>query len=101
MDRVSEEEINKYIYNYDVDNESIELYSNLLLKSNLIDKIEDNQLYLTKKRIEINGYIDSIKNVLVFLKNNSYSVIDGEVIMTDPNVQEEYYKLISETKRIY
>lgn len=101
MDRVSTEEINKYIYNYDVDNESIELYSNLLLKSNLISKIEENQLSLTKKRIEINGYIDSIKNVLVFLKNNSYSVIDGEVIMTDPNMQEEYYKLISETKRIY
>lgn len=98
MDRVSSEEINKYIYNYDVNDEEIKLYNNLLLESNLISKIEDNQLSLTKRRIEINGYIDSIKSVLVFLKSNSYSVINDEVVMTDPNMQEEYYKLISKVK---
>lgn len=98
MDRVSSEEINKYIYNYDVNDEEIKLYNNLLLESNLISKIEENQLSLTKRRIEINGYIDSIKSVLVFLKSNSYSVINDEVVMTDPNMQEEYYKLISKVK---
>lgn len=98
MDRVSSEEINKYIYNYDVNDEEIKLYNNLLLESNLISKIEENQLSLTKRRIEINGYIDSIKSVLVFLKSNRYSVINDEVVMTDPNMQEEYYKLISKVK---
>ena len=65
------------------------------------EKIENNQMDLTKKRIEINGYIDSIKNVLLFLKNNTYSVFNGEIILTDSSKQEEYYELVSKTKRIY
>ena len=98
MDRVTSEEINKYIYNYDVNDKEIKLYNNLLLESNLISKIEDNQMSLTRRRIEINGYIDSIKSVLVFLKNNNYTINNDEVIMNDPNMQEEYYKLISKVK---
>lgn len=101
MDRVNSDEINKYIYNYDVDSESVELYSNLLVESNLLDKIEENQKSLTKKRIEINGYIDSIKNVLVFLRDNPYTIVDEKVILYDQSKQDMYYELISKTKKIY
>lgn len=103
MERVNEEAIKKYIYNYDVDDESIKLYNNLLLESNLIDKIGANQEGLAKKRIEINSYIDAIYDVLVFLKDNnySYSIIDDKIIFNDTNVESRYYELLGEVKRIY
>ncbi|MBO5120903.1 MAG: hypothetical protein J6C28_04400 [Bacilli bacterium] len=102
MERVSEEAIYNHINNYDADKDSVNIYNNILIESNLVKKIEDNQNDLIKKRIEINSYIDSIYDVLVFLRDNPYySVISEKIVFSDEGMQNKYYELISKTKRIY
>ena len=102
MERVSEEAIYNHINNYDADKDSVNIYNNILIESNLVKKIEDNQNELIKKRIEINSYIDSIYDVLVFLRDNPYySVIPEKIVFPDEGMQNKYYELISKTKRIY
>ena len=102
MERVSEEAIYNHINNYDADKDSVNIYNNILIESNLVKKIEDNQNELIKKRIEINSYIDSIYDVLVFLRDNPYySVISEKIVFSDEGMQNKYYELISKTKRIY
>lgn len=102
MERVSEEAIYNYIYNYDVDEKDVEVYNNILIESHLLKKIEDSQNDLMRKRIEINSYIDSIYNVLVFLRENpSYDIINGKLTFLDEKNQNIYYDLINKTKRIY
>lgn len=102
MERVSEEAIYNHINNYDADKDSVNIYNNILIESNLVKKIEDNQNELIKKRIEINSYIDSIYDVLVFLRDNPYySVISEKIVFPDEGMQNKYYELISKTKRIY
>lgn len=102
MERVSTDAIYNYIYNYDVDKKDVDIYNNILIESSLIKKIEDNQNDLIGKRLEINSYIDSIYNVLVFLRDNPYySVVDNKLVFPDDVMQDKYYELISKTKRIY
>lgn len=103
MDRVTKDEIKKYIYNYEASDESVDIYNNILVDSSIISKIEDNQLYLENKRLEINSYIDSVYNVLVFLKNNSiyYNIVDDKIIFNNSDVENKYFELIDNVKRIY
>lgn len=103
MNRVTKDEIKKYIYNYDVTDESVDIYNNILIESSIISKIEDNQLYLENKRLEINSYIDSVYNVLVFLKNNAvyYSFVGDEIIFSNKDIENKYFELVDNTKRIY
>jgi hypothetical protein len=102
MERVSEEAIYNHIYNYNVDKNSVDIYNNILIESNLVKKIEDNQNDLIKKRIEINSYIDSIYDVLVFLRDNPYyNAVSGKIVFPDEGLQNRYYELIGKTKRIY
>lgn len=103
MERVTEKEINEYIYGYEVDEDSANLYSNLLLESNLISKINENQLALANKRIMINSYIDTVYNTLTLLKDNAYSyeIIDNKIVFNAVIIENEYYDLINKAKRIY
>ena len=103
MNRVTKEEIKKYIYNYDGSQDVVDIYNNFLLESCIIDKIEDNQLYLENKRLEINGYIDSVYNVMLFLKNNSnfYNIVDDRIMFNNLDVENKYHELLNKIKRIY
>lgn len=102
MNRVSEDAINNYIYNYDVDYNDVELYSNLLVDYNILGKIEEMQERLKDERIIIDSYIDSINDVLTYLKNNSnmYNMVDGKIVFYDEVMQNHYNDLINKTKRI-
>ena len=53
--------------------------------------------------MEINSYIDSVYNVLVFLKNNSiyYNIVDDKIIFNNSDVENKYFELIDNVKRIY
>ncbi len=103
MNRISEEAIYNYIYNYDVDYDSVELYSNLLVDYNILGKIEEMQEMLKDEKVLIDSYIDSISDVLTYLKNNSnmYNMVDGEIVFYDEVMQNQYNDLFNKTKRIF
>lgn len=103
LEKVNEKDVNEYIYSYKLDDSDNLLYSNLLLESNLIGKINDTQSVIINERIKMNSYIDSVYDVLVYLKDNAfaYSIIDERIVFTDIAVENEYYKLIGKAKRIF
>lgn len=103
MNRINEEAIYNYIYNYDVDYDSVELYSNLLVDYNILGKIEEMQEKLKDEKVLIDSYIDSISDVLTYLKNNSnmYNMVDGEIVFYDEVMQNQYNDLFNKTKRIF
>ena len=103
MNRINEGAIYNYIYNYDVDYDSVELYSNLLVDYNILGKIEEMQEKLKDEKVLIDSYIDSISDVLTYLKNNSnmYNMVDGEIVFYDEVMQNQYNDLFNKTKRIF
>lgn len=103
MNRINEEAIYNYIYNYDVDYDSVELYSNLLVDYNILGKIEEMQEKLKDEKVLVDSYIDSISDVLTYLKNNStmYNMVDGEIVFYDEVMQNQYNDLFNKTKRIF
>lgn len=95
--------IDNYITQYTDNQEVIELYQELITKNHFSEKLENSKQQLVIERIDTNSYIDSVRAVIMFLKDNSnnYTISNGQVTFNDSNLLNEYVKLKDKTKRIY
>ena len=95
--------IDNYITQYADNQEVIELYQELITKNHFSEKLENSKQQLVIERIDTNSYIDSVRAVIMFLKDNSnnYTISNGQVTFNDSNLLNEYVKLKDKTKRIY
>lgn len=95
--------IDNYITQYTDNQEVIELYQELITKNHFSEKLENSKQQLVIERIDTNSYIDSVRAVIMFLKDNSnnYTISNGQVTFNDSNSLNEYVKLKDKTKRIY
>ena len=98
--QLSTTDLSGYVKGYISDDDYIELCDVMLEDGYLLDNLADNHLVIENKRIEFNSYLDSIYNVVIFLRDNydNYTIINDEIIFSDSAIEDEYYTFVRKAK---
>ena len=98
--QLSTMDLSRYVKEYISDDDYIELCDVMLEDGYLLDNLADNHLVIENKRIEFNSYLDSIYNVVIFLRDNydNYTIINDEIIFSDSAIEDEYYTFVRKAK---
>ena len=98
--QLSTTDLSSYVKEYISDKDYIELCDVMLEDGYLLNNLVSNHLVLENRRIEFNSYLDSIYNVVIFLRDNydNYTIINDEIIFSDSAIEDEYYTFVRKAK---